>query len=81
MFSAWFGGARPALFALTLALPAFVYYFVAPLFSFGVNIREIPRLLIFRLSAREPAAHLPVAVLHPPLNGRLDCAPRGCRVR
>jgi hypothetical protein len=51
MFSAWFGGARPALLAVILAFPALVYYFIAPVFSLGVEAREIPRLIIFALAA------------------------------
>jgi PAS domain S-box-containing protein len=51
MFSAWFGGVGPGLLATALSLLAFIYYFAAPLYSLAVDINEIPRLLIFTLSA------------------------------
>jgi PAS domain S-box-containing protein len=51
MFSAWFGGLRPGLLATALSILAFEYYFVAPVHSLAPDIAEIPRLLIFALSA------------------------------
>jgi PAS domain S-box-containing protein len=51
MFSAWFGGVRPGLLAVALSLLAFVYYFVTPLYSLAVELKEVPRLIIFTLSA------------------------------
>jgi signal transduction histidine kinase len=51
MLSAWFGGARPALLALALSFPAFVYYFTTPTHTFAVNLQEVPRIVIFVLSA------------------------------
>ena len=51
MFSAWFGGLRPGLLATALSVLAFAYYFTTPLYSLFVDIKEIPRLLIFALSA------------------------------
>jgi PAS domain S-box-containing protein len=51
MFSAWFGGVGPGLLATALSLLAFVYFFATPFYSFAVDIKEIPRLLIFTLSA------------------------------
>jgi PAS domain S-box-containing protein len=51
MFSAWFGGLRPGLLATALSVLAFKYYFTAPVYSLLVDIKEIPRLLIFALSA------------------------------
>jgi PAS domain S-box-containing protein len=50
MFSAWFGGLRPGLLATALSVLAFAYYFTAPVHSLVVDIKEIPRLLIFALS-------------------------------
>jgi two-component system NarL family sensor kinase len=50
MFSAWFGGARPGLFAAALANLAFVYYFVAPGPSLAVSAHEIPRTVMFALA-------------------------------
>lgn len=51
MFSAWFGGIRPGLLAIALSLLAFTYYFVTPFYSLALDSREIPRLLIFTMSA------------------------------
>jgi PAS domain S-box-containing protein len=51
MLSAWFAGIGPGLLALALCLLAFKFYFATPIYSFIVDIREIPRLLIFTLSA------------------------------
>ena len=51
MFSTWFGGVGPGLLAIGLSLLAFDYYFVTPIHSLAVAIREIPRFLMFALSA------------------------------
>jgi C4-dicarboxylate-specific signal transduction histidine kinase len=51
MFSAWFGGLRPGLFSVALSLLAFDYYFVTPLYSLAMEIKEVPRFIIFVLSA------------------------------
>jgi C4-dicarboxylate-specific signal transduction histidine kinase len=51
MFSSWFGGVRPGLLSLALSLLAFDYYFVSPLYSLAMEIKELPRFIIFALSA------------------------------
>jgi signal transduction histidine kinase len=52
MFSAWFGGIRPGLLAISLSMLAFMYFFfVTPFYTLAVDTREIPRLLIFTISA------------------------------
>jgi PAS domain S-box-containing protein len=51
MLSAWFGGLRPGLFAVALSLLAFDYYFVLPVYSLAMEIKEVPRFIIFALSA------------------------------
>jgi signal transduction histidine kinase len=51
MLSAWFGGFRPGLLATALSVLAFKYYFVTPVDSLAVDITEMPRLLIFAVSA------------------------------
>jgi C4-dicarboxylate-specific signal transduction histidine kinase len=51
MFSAWFGGARPGLLAIALSVLAFDYYFLPPTHLLVPNSDEIPRLVIFALSA------------------------------
>jgi signal transduction histidine kinase len=51
MFAAWFGGVRPGLLAIALAILGFKYFFVSPLYSLNVEGAQLPRLLIFSLSA------------------------------
>jgi PAS domain S-box-containing protein len=51
MFSAWYGGIKPGLLSMLLSLLAFKFYFIAPIHSLAINISEVPRLLIFILSA------------------------------
>jgi C4-dicarboxylate-specific signal transduction histidine kinase len=51
MTSGWFGGFRGGLLSALLALLAFNYYYVAPLHTFGVAMDEVPRTVIFALSA------------------------------
>ncbi len=51
MFSAWLGGIRPGLLAVALSLLAFVHYFVTPIYSLYLPFNEIPRVIIFLLSA------------------------------
>ncbi len=51
MFSAWFGGFKPGLLAIVLALLTIKYYFATPFYSFAVDLREIPRLIVLAVSA------------------------------
>jgi PAS domain S-box-containing protein len=51
MFSAWFGGGRPGLLSVVLSLLIFDYYFVTPIHSLAVEADEVPRIIIFALSA------------------------------
>jgi C4-dicarboxylate-specific signal transduction histidine kinase len=51
MLSAWFGGVGPALFATALSTLAFYYYFLPPIYSLYAKPGEIPRLVIFMVSA------------------------------
>ena len=51
MLSAWFGGLKPGLLATALSVLAFKYYVAAPAFSLSLDIKQIPRLLIFALAA------------------------------
>jgi signal transduction histidine kinase len=51
MFGAWFGGVRPGLLAIALAVLGFKYFFLPPLHSLSVETAQLPRLLIFSLSA------------------------------
>jgi signal transduction histidine kinase len=51
MFSAWFGGVRPGLLAIAVAVLGFKYFFLSPLYSLPVETAQLPRLLVFALSA------------------------------
>jgi len=51
MLSAWFGGIGPGLLATTLSDLSFYYYFLAPMYSLAAKPGEIPRLVIFTVSA------------------------------
>jgi signal transduction histidine kinase len=51
MFTAWFGGIRPGALSIVLSLLAFDYFVLPPIYSFAVETNEIPRLLMFFLSA------------------------------
>jgi C4-dicarboxylate-specific signal transduction histidine kinase len=50
MFSAWFAGVMPGLLSVGLAHLAFVYYFLPPTHSVAVDVKEVPRLLMFSVS-------------------------------
>ena len=51
ILSAWFGGVGPGLLATALSALAFSYYFLPPIHSLGPKPDEIPRLVIFVVSA------------------------------
>jgi PAS domain S-box-containing protein len=51
MLSAWVGGFGPGLLATALAILAFNYYFLEPLYSLRVKPEEMPRALVFVLAA------------------------------
>jgi C4-dicarboxylate-specific signal transduction histidine kinase len=51
MFSAWLGGVGPGLLATALSSLAFNYYFLEPLYSFAIKSEELPRFVIFAVSA------------------------------
>jgi PAS domain S-box-containing protein len=58
IFTAWFAGFVPALWAITLALLAFHYYLVPPINSFTwkpnlfvLHVSEVPRLILFVITA------------------------------
>src|SRR5258707_6632929 len=51
ILSAWFGGIGPGLLATALSALAFNYYFLPPIHSLGPKTEEIPRLVIFTVSA------------------------------
>jgi len=51
IFSAWFGGFKPGLLAITLSVLAFDYFFLPPTHSLVPNLNELPRLVLFAGSA------------------------------
>ena len=51
MITAWYGGIGPGLFATALSSLAFDYYFLPPIHSLVAKPGEIPRLIVFTLSA------------------------------
>src|SRR5258705_9043081 len=51
ILSAWFGGVGPGLLATALSTLAFNYYFLPPIHSLGPKPDEIPRLVMFTVSA------------------------------
>jgi C4-dicarboxylate-specific signal transduction histidine kinase len=51
IFSAWFGGVGPGLLATALSALAFYYYFLPPIHSLDAKPGEIPRLVIYMVSA------------------------------
>ena len=51
MISAWFGGVGPGLLAIFLSVLAFDYAVLPPIYSLALKPDEIPRLVIFALSA------------------------------
>jgi PAS domain S-box-containing protein len=51
ILSAWFGGAGPELLATALSALAFYYYFLPPTHSLAPKPEEIPRLVVFMVSA------------------------------
>ncbi len=51
MFSAWFGGIGPGFLATVLSVLAFYYSFLPPVDSFIAKPSQVPRFLIFIVSA------------------------------
>src|SRR4030088_1858636 len=51
LLSAWFGGVGPGLLATALSALAFYYYFLPPIHSSGPKPGEMPRLVLFTVSA------------------------------
>ena len=51
MFSAWYGGVGPGLLAIALSALGFKYYFLPPIYSLAVEITQLPRLVLFAVSA------------------------------
>jgi PAS domain-containing protein len=51
IFSAWYGGLKPGLLALGLAIIALKFYLTGSIHSWNINARELPRFIVFTLSS------------------------------
>ena len=51
IFSAWFGGFRQGLLGVTVSAVAFDYFFLSPIHSLYMDPSQLPRLIIFVVSA------------------------------
>jgi K+-sensing histidine kinase KdpD len=51
MLSSWYGGLWPGLFAALLAFVALDYYFMPPLYTFGIGLEELPDTIAFVAAA------------------------------
>jgi C4-dicarboxylate-specific signal transduction histidine kinase len=51
MFSSWYGGLWPGVFAALLSVVALDYYFIAPLYALGISLRETPDMIVFVATA------------------------------
>jgi PAS domain S-box-containing protein len=51
LFAAWLGGAGPGLLATGLSIPAFHYFFIPPRYSFVVSSEDVPRIILFAITA------------------------------
>src|SRR6202035_1240521 len=47
MLVAWIGGSGPALLATVLTVLAFDYFLLNPVYSFALEVTEIPRFVLF----------------------------------
>jgi PAS domain S-box-containing protein len=56
MVSAWLGGIGPGLLAVVLCCIAFDYYIMPPLHSFAIKTEELPRFVVFSVSATVAAS-------------------------
>jgi PAS domain S-box-containing protein len=43
----WYGGIGPAVLAVLLSIPCFVYFFAEPRYSFAISATELPYSLVF----------------------------------
>jgi Domain of unknown function (DUF4118) len=51
LFSSWFGGVWFGILASLLSAVALDYYFIPPLYAFGVSLEEAPDMVVFLASA------------------------------
>jgi len=46
-FTTWYAGAGPSVLAVLLSAACFDYFFIEPLYSFDISVRDLPYFLIF----------------------------------
>ena len=51
MLSSWYGGLWPGLFAAFLSYIALDYYFIPPLYAFGISPEQAPDMIVFVATA------------------------------
>jgi len=51
MFVAWSRGTGPAVMATTLTILAFDYFFLPPVYSFSLHLKDVPQLVLFAVAA------------------------------
>jgi K+-sensing histidine kinase KdpD len=51
MLSSWYGGLWPGVFAALLSIVALDYYFLPPLYAFGITLEEAPDVIVFFATA------------------------------
>lgn len=51
MFVAWSRGTGPAVFATALTIAAFDYFFLHPVYSFDLQFKDVPQLVLFAVAA------------------------------
>ncbi len=47
MLSSWYGGLWPGVFAALLSVVVLDYYFIPPLYAFGISLEETPDMIVF----------------------------------
>jgi len=51
MLSSWYGGLWPGLLAAALSWVTLDYYFIPPIYSFAMNLEEVPGIVVFGAAA------------------------------
>jgi C4-dicarboxylate-specific signal transduction histidine kinase len=51
MLSSWYGGLWPGVFAALLSVVVVDYYFIPPIYAFGLTVAEIPDMIVFVATA------------------------------
>jgi C4-dicarboxylate-specific signal transduction histidine kinase len=51
ILSSWYGGLGPGVFAALLSVIALDYYFIPPLYAFGISLEEAPDMIVFVATA------------------------------